>query len=66
MIIPMTTTRTKVLAVIKWKEFVQYLSHMKSNTNIKNSNKFCLFHYDNGHDTKKCYALKKKDKMINH
>jgi hypothetical protein len=51
-----------VLAVIKWKAFMQYIPFMKSNTNIKNCNKFFLFHYDNGHDTKKWHALKKKIK----
>jgi hypothetical protein len=57
---PLTTIQTEVLAVIQRKEFVQYPSPMKRNTNTRNSNKLCLFHHDNKHDTKKCHTFKKE------
>jgi len=33
---------------------------MKSGSNMRNHNKFYLFHHDHGHDTKECQALEKQ------
>lgn len=50
---PLTTTYAEVLAVIKGKEFVHYPSFIKNSMNTRNSNEFCLFHYNHGHDSKR-------------
>jgi len=41
-----------------------YSFSMTSSINTRNFNKFCHFHHDYDHDTKKCYAIKKRDKNI--
>jgi hypothetical protein len=33
---------------------------MKSGSNTRNPNKFCLFHHDHEHDIEKCHALVKE------
>jgi len=57
--IPLTAIRTQVLSSNKSRDFVQYSFPIESNVNIQNSNKFYLVHYNNWHDTKDYYALKK-------
>jgi len=50
---PLITIYIDMLAAIKGKDFLQYRPPMKSGSNTRNPNKFCLFHIDYGHDTKK-------------
>jgi hypothetical protein len=56
----LTTTSAKVLASIKEKDFLLYPTLMKSGSNTRNPNKFCLFHHDHEHDIKKYHALVKE------
>lgn len=56
----LSTTYRGVLTTIKGKEFVQYSSPMKNNTNTRNPDKFHFFHCNLRHDTKKYHALKNK------
>jgi hypothetical protein len=58
--LPLTTTWIQVLSSIQGKDFLQHPPLIKDNSNIKNPNKFCLFHRDNRNDTEKCCTLKKK------
>jgi hypothetical protein len=39
---------------------------MKNDSNMKNLNKCCIFHYDNKYDTNDCYTFKKilKDQLL--
>jgi hypothetical protein len=57
---PVTTIHAKVLVVIQEKEFMQYPSPMKNRANMRNPNKFCLFHCDHENDIEECHALKKE------
>jgi len=56
---PLTTIHIEVLTAIKRKEkSCDTLTFMKSDMNIKNSNKFYFFHHDHGYDNKKCLEKK--------
>ena len=43
---------------IRNEEFVKWPGNIKINPLRRNENKYCEFHKDHGHNTKKCFQLK--------
>ncbi|KAL2224630.1 UNVERIFIED_CONTAM: hypothetical protein Sindi_2930100 [Sesamum indicum] len=55
---PLTTTRERVMAMVEKEGLLQWPSKMRDTPLKKNSNKYCRFHKDKGHNTENCYQLK--------
>ena len=45
---------------IKDEEALTYLGKLKGDPNRRSKDKYCRFHWDQGHDTADCYDLKQQ------
>ena len=57
---PLNMPLEQVLMQIKEDPFLKWPEKMKGDPNKRNTNKYCHFHRDHGHDTDKCSDLKQQ------
>ncbi|KAL2232085.1 UNVERIFIED_CONTAM: Retrovirus-related Pol polyprotein from transposon [Sesamum indicum] len=55
---PLMTTREKVMMMVENEGLLQQPEKMRDTRTKRNSNKYCRFHKDRGHNTEDCYQLK--------
>ncbi|GAV61697.1 hypothetical protein CFOL_v3_05224, partial [Cephalotus follicularis] len=55
---PLLDTRTRILAVEQDKVPIQWPEKMRSPAEKRNTEKYCRYHRDHGHDTEECRQLK--------
>ncbi|GAV58927.1 hypothetical protein CFOL_v3_02460 [Cephalotus follicularis] len=55
---PLLETRTRILAVEKERVTIQWAAPLRSPADKRDSNKYCRYHRDYGHDTEECRHLK--------
>ncbi|GAV71536.1 hypothetical protein CFOL_v3_15028 [Cephalotus follicularis] len=55
---PLLDTRTRILAVEQDKVPIQWPDKMRSPTEKRDTEKYCRYHHDHGHDTDECRQLK--------
>jgi hypothetical protein len=56
------TSYTEIYMTLRGQNLLQYPPPLKPNPSLKFSKKYYQFHRKKGHETKDCYALKKKNK----
>ncbi|KAL2237387.1 UNVERIFIED_CONTAM: hypothetical protein Sindi_0930400 [Sesamum indicum] len=54
----LTTTREKMMMMVEKEGLLQWPGKMRDTQTKRNSNKYCRFHKDKGHNTKDCYQLR--------
>ncbi|GFZ12755.1 hypothetical protein Acr_23g0011400 [Actinidia rufa] len=57
---PLNAPVAQVLSEIKHEEFVKWPGKIKTDTQKRNRNKYCEFHWDHGHNTETCFQLKEQ------
>ena len=55
---PLNMTRERVMMRVEKEGLLQWPGKMRNTPAKKNSNKYCRFYKDKGHDTEECYQLK--------
>ncbi|GAV61033.1 hypothetical protein CFOL_v3_04561 [Cephalotus follicularis] len=55
---PLLDTRTRILTVEQDKVPIQWPEKMRSSAEKRNTEKYCRYHLDHGHDTEECRQLK--------
>ena len=61
---PLNAPLDQVLMQIRDDLALTWLDKLKGDLNKKPRNKYCRFHQDHGHDTFKCYDLKRQIKAL--
>ncbi|KAL2237225.1 UNVERIFIED_CONTAM: hypothetical protein Sindi_0914200 [Sesamum indicum] len=61
---PFTTSREKVMTMVEKEGLLQWPGKMRDTPAKKNSNMYCRFHKDKGHNTEDCYQLKDEIKRL--
>nr|XP_027067568.1 uncharacterized protein LOC113693195 [Coffea arabica] len=61
---PLNTTRSRVLSMMEQNNFGRAPPKMFGNRDKRNSNLYCLYHRDIGHETEDCNDLKKEIKHL--
>nr|XP_027123991.1 uncharacterized protein LOC113740648 [Coffea arabica] len=57
---PLNTTRSRVLSVMEQNNFGRAPQKMYGSRDKRNSNLYCLYHRDIGHETEDCHDLKRE------
>ncbi|GAV74347.1 hypothetical protein CFOL_v3_17827 [Cephalotus follicularis] len=61
---PLLDTHTRILTVEQHKVSIQWPEKMRSPAEKRDTEKYCRYHHDHGHDTKKCRQLKNQIKDL--
>ena len=61
---PLTASVSQVLREVRNKQFLRWLTQMKSNPTTRDNTKYCEFHRDYGHRTNDCIQLKREIKYL--